>query len=111
MTQRINEIGIRSALGATGRDIPSFVLSRGPRPVLAGSLLGVIGALAATRAPRSQLFETAPLDPAVFAVVVPLLLCAALAACLIPARRATRIDPQSRSARNRIGFLCPVGSS
>lgn len=93
VTQRTNEIGIRSALGATGRDIASFVLSIGLRPVLAGSLLGVAGAIAGTRALRSQLFETAPLDPAVFAVVVPLLLCAALAACLIPAHRATRIDP------------------
>ncbi len=93
VTQRTNEIGIRSALGATTRDIASFVLSIGLRPVLAGSLAGVIGAVAATRALRSQLFETAPLDPAVFVVVLPLLLCSALAACLIPARRATRIDP------------------
>ena len=93
VTQRTNEIGIRSALGATGRDIASFVLRIGLRPVLAGGLLGVMGAVAATRALRSQLFETAPLDPAVFAVVLPLLLFAALAACLIPARRATRIDP------------------
>jgi ABC-type antimicrobial peptide transport system permease subunit len=93
VTQRTHQIGIRSALGATGGDIASFVLSIGLRPVLVGSLLGLAGAVAATRALRSQLFETSPLDPAVFAVVVPLLLCAALTACLIPARRATRIDP------------------
>jgi putative ABC transport system permease protein len=95
VTQRTNEIGIRSALGATRQHIASFVLAIGFRPVLTGSLLGVAGALVATRALRSQLFETAPLDPIVFATVIPLLLGAAVIACLIPARRATRIDPST----------------
>ncbi len=93
VTQRRHEIGIRGALGATARDIRSFVLRLGMRPVIAGVLLGMAGAAAGARALESQLYETAPLDPAVFAVVVPLLLIAAAAATLLPARRAVRIDP------------------
>lgn len=93
VTQRTHEIGIRSALGATAKDIAAFVVRIGLRPVLAGTLIGVAGAVAATRALRSQLFETPPLDPVVFAVVLPLLLSSALVAALLPARRATRIDP------------------
>jgi predicted permease len=93
VTQRTHEIGIRGALGATARDIVAFVIGLGLRPVLIGTLIGVAGAIAATRALKAQLFETSPLDPVVFAVVLPLLLVAATAAALIPARRAARIDP------------------
>jgi len=93
VTQRTREIGIRSALGATAPDIVSFVVRIGMRPVLAGTLIGVAGAIAGSRVLRSQLFETAALDPAVFAIVLPILLGAAAAAALIPARRAIRIDP------------------
>jgi predicted permease len=93
VTQRTHEIGIRGALGATARDIVAFVIGLGLRPVLIGATIGVAGAIAATRALKAQLFETSPLDPLVFAVVLPLLLVAATAAALIPARRAARIDP------------------
>ena len=93
VTQRMHEIGIRGALGATRADIAAFVVRLAMRPVLAGSCLGLAGALAATRALRSQLFETAPLDPTVLAIAVPLLLVAALFATLVPARRASRVDP------------------
>jgi ABC-type antimicrobial peptide transport system permease subunit len=93
VTQRTHEIGIRGALGATAPDIVAFVIGLGLRPVLAGALIGVAGAIAATRALKAQLFETSPLDPAVFAIVLPLLLVAAAAAALIPAQRAARIDP------------------
>jgi putative ABC transport system permease protein len=93
VTQRTHEIGIRGALGATVQNIVAFVIGLGLRPVLIGALIGVAGAIAATRALKAQLFETSPLDPVVFAVVLPLLLVAAAAAALIPARRAARIDP------------------
>jgi putative ABC transport system permease protein len=93
VTQRTHEIGIRGALGATARDIVAFVIGLGLRPVLIGAFIGVAGAIAATRALKAQLFETSPLDPVVFAVVLPLLLVAAAAAALLPARRAARIDP------------------
>ena len=93
VTQRAHEIGIRSALGATAADIVRFVSGLGMRPVVIGALLGVAGAAAATRALKSQLYETSPLDPVVFATALALLLGAALAATLIPARRAARVDP------------------
>ncbi len=93
VTQRRHDIGVRGALGATAHDIRSFVLRLGMRPVIAGMTFGVAAAMAGAGALKSQLYGTAPLDPTVFAVVVPLLLIAAAAATLVPARRAVRIDP------------------
>ncbi len=93
VTQRTHEIGIRSALGATTRDIGMFVVRIGMGPVLAGTGIGVAGAMWGARFLQSQLFETRTLDPTVFAVVIPLLLGAAFIAALLPARRAVHIDP------------------
>jgi len=93
VTQRSNEIGLRGALGASRRDIVGFVLGIALGPVAIGSVVGVAAGLGATRVLQSELFETAPADPVVFASVVVILLVTAAAAASIPAWRATRIDP------------------
>ena len=68
-------------------------MARALRPILAGLAIGLAGALAASRLLVSLLFEVKPSDPATFASVTALLTVVALGACLIPARRATRVDP------------------
>jgi putative ABC transport system permease protein len=93
VSRRRREIGIRGALGATPADVVRFVIGIAMRPVALGACVGVVGALAATRLLESELFETAPGDPVVFAVVVVLLVSTGLAAASIPAWRAARIDP------------------
>jgi predicted permease len=93
VTQRSREIGLRGALGASRRDIVRFVLGIALGPVVIGTIAGVAAGLGATRVLQSELFETAPADPVVFASVVVILLVTAAAAASIPARRATRIDP------------------
>jgi ABC-type antimicrobial peptide transport system permease subunit len=93
VSRRTREIGIRGALGATPTDVVRFVFGIAMRPVALGACAGMAGALAATRMLESELFETAPADPLVFAAVVVLLISTAVAAASIPAWRATRIDP------------------
>lgn len=93
VAQRTPEIGLRLALGAQPEDILALTLTRALRPILAGLALGLLGALGASRLLTSLLFEVKPSDPLTFALVGALLAVAALAACLIPARRATRVDP------------------
>ena len=93
VAQRTQEIGIRMALGARPRDAYRMVVSQAMLPVLLGVLAGLGGAYAATRALRTLLYEVAPNDPATFAAVTALLVAVAAAACLIPARRAARVDP------------------
>jgi len=93
VTQRIQELGIRIALGAQRRDVFRLVLGQGTRLTLIGLALGVVAALGITRLMTSLLFGTSPTDPLTFAGVAGLLVCVALLACFIPARRATRIDP------------------
>jgi putative ABC transport system permease protein len=92
-SERTRELGIRIALGASGHDVLATVLRQGMMPVAAGVVLGLTGAAAVTRAMTSLLFDTAPLDPAIFAGVAGLLLASALVACAVPARRAMRVDP------------------
>jgi putative ABC transport system permease protein len=93
VAQRTPEIGLRLALGAQRQNILGLTMARALRPILAGLAIGVAGALAAARLLTSLLFEVKASDPATFAVVAALLGVVALGACLIPARRASRVDP------------------
>jgi predicted permease len=93
VAQRSREIGLRGALGASRPDIVRFVLGIALRPVIIGTIAGIAAGLGATRVLQSELFETAPADPVVFASVVVILLMTAAGAASIPAWRATRIDP------------------
>jgi putative ABC transport system permease protein len=92
--QRRREIGIRMALGASPRTIVGEVLWQGMALVGIGLIAGVAGATQLTRWLKSLLFEVQPNDVTTFAVVALLLLAAGSAACLAPARKASRIDPQ-----------------
>jgi len=91
--QRRQEFGIRMALGALPSSVRKMVLGQGMRPVAIGLLLGVGGAFALSRLWASLLFEVAPTDPPTYVAVALLLAGVAAAACLVPARRATAVDP------------------
>ena len=81
------------ALGARPTAVFRMVVRQGMALVVVGIVLGVIGAFAATRLLAAQLFAVTPRDPAVFVVVATALTMAGLAACIVPARRATKADP------------------
>jgi len=90
---RTREIGLRLALGANRLQIAKLVLGQSLALALAGSVLGIAGAVAATRLMSRFLFETSPLDPLTYSVV-PVLFCVlALLAAWAPARRAAAVDP------------------
>jgi len=93
VSQRTQEIGIRLALGAQRRDVLKLVLGNGMALVVIGLALGIGGAFGLTRFLRTLLFEVTPTDPLTFLAVASCLGFVALAACYIPARRATRVDP------------------
>ncbi len=93
VSQRTAEIGIRMALGAERSQVLGAVLRHGLELAAAGIGGGLIGALALTRLMQSILYEVAPNDPFTFAAVAAALLLIALAASLLPARRATRVSP------------------
>lgn len=93
VAQRRTEIGIRLALGAQRNQVLWKSLLDGLRPAMLGLVLGLAGSAAVVRLLHSMLYETPPLDPSVFATVTVILLMVAAAACLIPAWRASRLDP------------------
>jgi predicted permease len=93
VVQRTQEIGIRMAIGAQRRDVLAMVLRGGLRLVVIGVALGLAGAFALTRVLQSLLFEVTAHDPLTFAGNAALLIAVATAACLLPALRATRVDP------------------
>jgi predicted permease len=93
VARRTRELGIRMALGAEGGNLMRMVLRQGLLLALAGSAIGVGAAVGLTRLMASLLYEVRPGDPATFAFVCLLLLLVAAAACLIPALRATRVEP------------------
>jgi predicted permease len=92
-TQRTTEIGIRIALGAQRGQVAGLMLFDGLRPALYGLVLGLGASAAVTRLLQSMLYRTQALDPEVFIVVILILVIVAAAACLLPAWRASRLDP------------------
>ena len=93
VTQRTHEIGIRMALGAQVGNVMRLVMKSGMVIAMVGVVIGLAGAFALTRLMRTLLFAVEPTDSATFAGVSICLLLIALAACYIPARRATKVDP------------------
>jgi predicted permease len=93
VSRRTNEIGIRVALGAEGSDVLRQVLGEGARLAAAGLLVGLAGSVAATRLMGTLLFGVKPFDPLTLIGVAAILTAVTLAACYLPARRATRVDP------------------
>ena len=92
VSQQTHEIGIRMALGADPRGVLLMVVRNGMKFVGIGVVAGLVAAAALSRYLRSQLFEVSTSDPLTYAAVAVLLLLVALAACYLPARRATRVD-------------------
>jgi putative ABC transport system permease protein len=91
--QRRREFGIRIALGARSADVRTLVLRQGLVPVAVGLTAGIAGALALTRLVKTMLYEVSATDPLIFGAVSMGLIVVSLAAMIIPARRATRVDP------------------
>lgn len=93
VARRTKEFGLRMVLGAQGGDVLGLVMKQGAGMVVIGLAAGLIAAFALTRLMASLLFAVAPTDAATFAGVTAVLAAVALAACYVPARRATRVDP------------------
>jgi ABC-type antimicrobial peptide transport system permease subunit len=92
---RTREIGVRTALGASAAQVFGLVLRDAMKLATIGLCMGLVGALALTRVLEKLLFEVRPTNPAAFAAALGGLLVVALAASVIPARRAARVDPMA----------------
>ena len=95
VAQRTPEIGVRIALGARGSDIAGLIALRGGAPAIAGLFIGIAGSFVLTRYLRSLLYGITPTDPLTFGAVVIVMIAAAGIAMMLPARRASRVDPMS----------------
>ena len=95
VSRRLYEIGVRMALGASAAAVGRMIVLRGLGPALAGVLTGVLVAALSTRVLDSLLFGVPPTDPLTFVATALLLMGIAFLACLVPARRATRVDPNT----------------
>jgi ABC-type antimicrobial peptide transport system permease subunit len=92
VSQRMNEMGIRLAMGASNADLLGMILRKGLVLVGVGLLLGMAGAYPGTLLVRQLLFETQPLDPATYVGAAGFLVLVAALACLLPAWRATQVN-------------------
>jgi putative ABC transport system permease protein len=95
VTERTHEIGVRMALGAKRGDVIRLVIGHGLSMTLAGIVAGVAGAAALSTSLEGLVFGVRPMDPVTFGAVVVMLLGVSVAACYVPAHRATRIAPTS----------------
>jgi ABC-type antimicrobial peptide transport system permease subunit len=93
VAERSREIGVRSALGASRRDIIALVAGQGLRLTGLGTVIGLAAAVVATQALVSMLFGVSRLDPITYGAVIALLVVTAAVACIVPAWRAVRVDP------------------
>ncbi len=92
-SQRTNEIGIRIAMGAQRSDILRIAVGEGALVVAIGVVSGLVGSALLTRFLQSMLFDVKPTDPLTYAAIGALLTVVTLLACVVPAHRATRVDP------------------
>jgi ABC-type antimicrobial peptide transport system permease subunit len=92
VNQRTQEVGVRLALGAQRSDVLLLVLRQHVKPALVGVVLGLVGAVALARFIESMVYGVRATDPLTFVAMALTLLAVAVAACWIPARRATRVD-------------------
>jgi putative ABC transport system permease protein len=93
VTQRTRELGVRMALGASRREVATMVLREGSRLAAIGIAIGLVGAFFLRKVVTQLLYDVSPNDPVTFTAVPFVLVAVALAASLIPALRATKVDP------------------